>query len=109
MSEQADVRIRERIGSRAGMAGIRAAMYGEMAASASRERPWRERERDWDAALEGAIRFIEAAGLDERTSRHLLDEAATTRNAGVVYGWETPVAHLCDRLATEFRVRVREG
>lgn len=87
---------------------MRAAMYGEMAASVSGDRPWRARERDWDAAMEGAIRFIEASGLDARTSRLLLDEAAATRNAGDLYSWDTTVKELCERLAAEFRLRVRE-
>lgn len=86
---------------------MRAAMYGEMAAAVSGHRPGCERERDWDAAFEGAVRFIEAAGLDERTSRRLLDEAAATRNAGDLHGWNMPVTELCDRLAAEFRFRVR--
>lgn len=82
-------------------------MYGEMAAAASGHRPWCERDRDWDAAFEGAVRFIESAGLDERTSRQLLDEAAATRNAGDLQGWSESVEELCERLAAEFRFRVR--
>lgn len=92
--------------TRPGMDGMRAAMYGEMAASVAGYRPWRERQRRWDVALEGAIQFLRASGLDERTCRHLLDEAATTRNAGVLYGWNASVAGRCDRLAAEFRRRV---
>lgn len=86
---------------------MRAAMYGEMAAAVSGYRPWCERERNWDAAFEGAVRFVEAAGLDERTSRQLLDEAAATRNAGEFHGWNASVTELCERLAAEFRFRVR--
>lgn len=82
-------------------------MYGEMTAAASGQRPWCERDRDWDVAFEGAVRFIEAAGLDERTSRQLLDEAAATRNAGDLQGLSESVEELCERLAAEFRFRVR--
>lgn len=88
---------------------MRAAMYGEMAASVAGHRPWRGGARRWDVALEGAIRFLAASGLDARTSRHLLDEAAATRNAGVLYGWDVPVARRCGRLAAEFRQRVHQG
>lgn len=86
---------------------MRAAMYGEMAAAVSGQRPWCERERNWDAAFEGAIQFIEAAGLDDRTSRFLLDEAAATRNAGDLHGWDTSVHELCEQLAAEFRARIQ--
>ena len=86
---------------------MRAAMYGEMAATVAGHRPWCGRERDCDAAFEGAVRFIESAGLDERTGRQLLDEAAATRNAGDLHGWNEPVKELCERLAAEFRYRVR--
>lgn len=90
-----------------GVDGIRAAMYGEMAAAVSGHRPWCGGTRDWDVAFEGAIRFIEAAGLDDETSRRLLDEAATTRNAGVFHGSDTAVEERCRRLAAEFRRRIR--
>lgn len=83
-------------------------MYGEMAASVSGARPWRERERDWDAALEGAVQFVRASGLDERTGRQLLEEATATQMAGVLYGWDTPTAELCARLAAEFRRMIRD-
>lgn len=88
---------------------MRAAMYGEMAASVAGHRPWREGARRWDVALEGAIRFLAASGLDERTSRHLLDEAATMRNAGVLYSWDVSVGRRCGRLAAEFRRRIRRS
>lgn len=91
------------------MDGMRAAMYGEMAASVAGNRPWREQGRRWDVALEGAIQFLTASGLDQRTCRHLLDEAAVVRNAGVIYGWDVSVARRCERLAIEFRRRVHQG
>lgn len=85
---------------------MRAAMYGEMAAAVSGHRAWCERERDWDVAFEAAIQFIESAGLDDRTSRHLLDEAAATRNSGDPHEWNTSAQELCERLDAESRTRI---
>lgn len=83
--------------------GIRAAMYGEMAAAASGNRPWWGGKTDWEAALVGAIHFVERSGFDAIASRSMLSEAAQLRMAGDLYGWETPAAEVCDRLAAEFR------
>lgn len=84
-------------------AGIRAAMYGEMAAAAAGDRPWWSGEGAWDAALVGAIHFLEASGFDEPTSRSLLDEAAELRVESELSEWTAPAAELCRRLASEFR------
>lgn len=83
--------------------GIRTALYGEMAAAASGRRPWWGGHTDWDAALVGAIHFVEASGFDVITCRSLLREAAELRMAGDLYEWETPPATVCERLASEFR------
>lgn len=100
--------VRARVGKRAEPhrlgAGIRTAMYGEMAAAAAGRRPWWGGHTDWDAALVGAIHFVEAGAFDAITCRYLLREAAELRMAGDLYDWETPAAEVCDRLADEFRV-----
>lgn len=85
---------------------LQAAMYGEMAATASGHRPVGDRKTDWDVALKGAIRFIGTAGLDEWTARRLLQEAATLRAAGERNGLVS-VESTCQRLASEFRHRIR--
>lgn len=92
-----------RIESRTVGHGIRAAMYGEMAAAATGSRPWWGGKNDWDAALVGAIHFVERSGFDAISSRSLLSEAAELRMAGDLYGWETSARAVCDRLAFEFR------
>lgn len=107
MSESADANGRGVTASRRGWDGLRAAMYGEMAAAAAGERPWCEREAAWDAALAAAIRFLDASTVDQRRARTLLEEAAATRMAGDFYGWDVPVVDVCDRLSAEFRRRVR--
>lgn len=86
-----------------GLMGVRAAMYGEMAANATGNRPWWGGKNEWDAALVGAIQFVEKSGLDELTSRALLEEAAETRMAGDLSEWDTTAAEVCTRLAAEFR------
>lgn len=83
--------------------GIRAAMYGEMAAAAAGNRPWWGGKTDWEAALVGAIEFVERSAFDPIASRSLLAEAAQLRMAGDLSGWEAAVATVCDRLAAEFR------
>lgn len=91
-----------------GLDGLRAAMYAEMAAAAAGKRPWCEREAAWDAALEGAVQFLDSTAVDDRLARNLLGEAAATRMAGDLHDWTTPVDELCTRLAAEFRRRVGE-
>lgn len=81
-------------------------MYGEMAAAASGRRPWWGGHTDWEAALVGAIRFVETGNFDAVTSRLLLREAARLRMAGDLYGWETPATAVCERLAEEFRAQI---
>lgn len=83
--------------------GMRAALYGEMAASAAGNRPWWGGKTDWEAALVGAIEFVERNDLDPIPSRTLLAEAAQLRMAGDLSRWEAPAARVCDRLAAEFR------
>lgn len=98
-----------RIASRRIGSGIRTAMYGEMAAAAAGRRPWWRGHTDWEAALVGAIKFVEAGSFDAVTARLLLREAARLRMAGDLYEWETPAAAVCDRLADEFRAQITTG
>lgn len=83
--------------------GVRVAMYGEMAAAASGSRPWWDGKNDWDAALVGAIHFVERSGFDAIAARAMLAEAAQLRMAGDLHEWGTPAVTVCDRLASEFR------
>lgn len=96
-------RVGKRAASRRVGPGVRTALYGEMAAAASGRRPWWGGHTDWDAALVGAIRFVETGGFDAITCRSLLREAAELRMAGELHEWETPAAAVCERLASEFR------
>lgn len=103
MGETVQGHVGGRIGLPRVATGVRAAMYGEMAAAASGDRPWWGGDRPWDAALVGAIHFLEASGFDEPTSRSLLDEAAELRRASDLTDWDVPAAEMCRRLASEFR------
>lgn len=105
MATSVQARVRGRIETRTVGAGVRAAMYGEMAAAAAGRRPWWSGRNDWEAALVGAIKFVEAGVFDVPRSRSLLREATELRMAGDLYGWEAPAAAVCDRLADEFRTR----
>jgi len=86
---------------------MRAAMYAEMAKAAAGERPPLDREDDWDAALEAAVHFIRSGGLGEMTGRQLLSEAFGTQRAGRNPRWGNTPEETCQRLAVEFRWRVR--
>lgn len=90
-----------------GLNGVRAAMYGEMAASAAGYRPWSAGRSEWDAALDGATQFIAAGGFDDQTGCMLLIEALKTRGTGIGDERKRPVTELCERLAAEFRWVVR--
>lgn len=103
MIQPGQARVGGRIESQTVGDGIRAAMYGEMTAAAAGSRPWWGGKTDWDAALVGAIHFVERSEFDAISSRCLLSEAAQLRMAGDLYGWETPAAAVCARLADEFR------
>lgn len=91
-----------------GSAGIRSAMYGEMAASAAGYRPWSQGRSAWEAAIVGASRFLLAAGFDERMRRDLFQEAAATRAARKGHERNRSAVEMCDRLAAEFRWQVRQ-
>lgn len=105
IAETVQASVGQRIESETISEGIRAAMYGEMAAAASGHRPWWGGHNDWDAALIGAIHFVDAGAFDAVQSRFLLHEAAQLRKAGDLYGWEAPAADVCRRLAREFRAQ----
>lgn len=91
-----------------GSAGIRSAMYGEMAASAAGYRPWSQSQSAWEAAVVGASRFLLAAGVDERMRRDLFQEAAATWTARNGQRRSRSAVETCDRLAAEFRWQVRQ-
>lgn len=86
---------------------MRAAMYGEMAATAAGDRPDRTAGNEWDAALAGAKQFVLASSTDEQTKQALLNEAAATCIAGEVTERDRSGAAVCDRLAAEFRWQLR--
>lgn len=106
-SEPTPARSDGEIASQPGVEGMRAAMYGEMAATAAGNRPERTSGNEWDAALAGAKQFILASATDEQTKQALLNEAATTCIAGEVGERDRSSAAICDRLAAEFRWQLR--
>ena len=87
--------------------GIRSAMYGEMAASAAGLRPWIISQGEWEAAMEGAIRFILTSGFDQRTSHLLLREAVDTHQAAEANHLDETGSEICERLAAEFRWQIQ--
>lgn len=94
-------------GPRAGLDGIRAAMYAEMAKAAAGDRPGFGQESGSGAAVERAIRFIHTSGLGEPRRRQLLGEVSATRRYASEARSRRDPAGLLERLAAEFRWRVR--
>lgn len=106
-SETTPVESGDKIVSQPGVDGMRAAMYGEMAATAAGFRPMSRYGNEWDAALAGAKQFIRASATDAQTKQTLLQEAATTCIAGEVSDWKRSGVAICNRLAAEFRWQIR--
>lgn len=94
-------------GARTGMDGIRAALYAEMAKAAAGERPGFVRESGSEAAVERAIRFVHTSGLGEPRRRRLLGEVSATRRFVAEKDSRDEMVKLLERLAAEFRWRVR--
>lgn len=89
------------------MDGIRAALYAEMAMAAAGDRPGFVRESGSEAAVERAIRFVHSSGLGEPRRRRLLGEVSATRRFVAEKDSRPEMAALLERLAAEFRWRVR--
>lgn len=89
------------------MDGIRAALYAEMGKAAAGDRPGVVRESGSEAAIERAIRFVHTSGLAEPQRRRLLGEVSATRRFVARKDSRSEIEEVLERLAGEFRLRVR--